>query len=468
MANENEMNPEPAIQAFQEGHFAQAAALFQQLLTHQPDRPDYHICLAITYERLREPEKAMQAYHQALHLDPDNPRILSKYKRCAELSPHAAQAFNHLAIELARAHKLDSAQDCFHRAIDLAPHYAIAHNNLALLLKSQGRYDEALSHYYQAIELRPDYAHAQWNLALTLLLTGRYEKGWQKFQWRRQADLDAIPAYQCHSPPTWDGQPFRHQRLLIRCEQGMGDNIQFIRYLPLVKQLGGTVLVETPPPLLELFDQIQEIDELIEAKPDGECECDFDIDVFVMDLPSLFRTTLKQIPADIPYLYADIEKANLWQARMKQDKFNVGIVWAGSPKHANDLHRSCGLERFIPLTRLNGVQLYSLQLGSAHKELIKHKHCPIIDLAPELYNFADTAAVISQLDLVISVDTAVLHLAGALGKPAWALLPFVPDWRWLLDRDDSPWYPSLRLFRQSQPGQWHDMIEKIETLLSGV
>ncbi len=450
-----------AICAFQQGQYVEAASLFKQLTSQNAEQPDYHLALGAIYERLSQLDEAVVSYHRALDLDPDSREALTHYQRCIELSPTAAKSYNQLGIELAISDKPDLARDCFQRALDLAPQYATAHNNLALLCKTQGRVRDALSHYQQAVTLRPDYAQAQWNLALMLLLTGQFQAGWEKFQWRRLAELDAITDCQCHLPPTWDGTPFRNQRLLIRTEQGLGDNLQFIRYLPQVKHLGGSITVETPPPLTDLFSQIGEIDELSESQSESQHPCDYDFIAYIMDLPAILKTTLETLPADVPYLYADITRVNAWQKKLITPKFKIGIVWAGSREHANDSNRSCSLKDLIPLTEHPNIQLYSLQKGDHEQDLFRHNHLPIINLAPDLHSLADTAAVVDQLDLVISVDTAVLHLTGALGKPAWALIPFAPDWRWMLKREDSPWYPTLKLFRQSKAGQWQDVIQQV-------
>jgi len=461
MKNAKSTSSHQTVCAFQQGQYLEAAPFFGQLSGQNTERPDHHLAQGVMVERLDQLDTAVASYHHSLNLDPGSRETLAHYQRCIELSPGAAKAYNQLGIELANSERQDLARDCFERAIYLAPHYATAHNNLALLCKTQNRALEALEHYQQAVALQPDYAQAQWNLALMLLLTGQFEAGWEKFQWRRLAELDAITDCQCHMPPTWDGSPFRNQHLLIRTEQGFGDNLQFIRYLPKVKRLGGTVTVETLPPLMELFSQIREIDQLIESKSDSQTPCEYDLMTYIMDLPAILKTTLKALPNDVPYLYADIAKVIQWQPRLITPKFKVGLVWGGSTDHANDKNRSCSLDHFVPLTEITDVQLFSLQNGDHEQDLIRHDHLPIIDLGPDMKRFADTAAVIEQLDLVISVDTAVLHLAGALGKPAWALIPFAPDWRWLLDREDSPWYPTLRLFRQTKPGQWKDVFDKV-------
>ena len=454
-----------AREALQAGHYIQAEALYRQLAAQDPGEPGLHLALGRIYEQLDRIDDAIAAYGRALDLDPQIPEALDRCHRCIELAPNAPERYNHLAVLMAMAGRPDRAEACLLRAIDLEPRYAIAHNNLGLLLKSQGRFAEALDHYRRAVTIRPDYAQAQWNLALALLLTGRFEEGWSRFQWRRRADLDAIPEHQRHEPPTWDGSPFRGRRLLIRTEQGLGDNLQFVRYVPLVKRLGGTVILEAPPPLMDLFGQIPQIDRLVEAEPDGRIEADHDLVVYSMDLPAIFRTRLETIPSDHPYLYADIARAERWRVRLRGEGLRIGIAWAGSPHHANDHNRSCPVDLFASLAAVPGVRLYSLQKGHGSEQL--HTLAPGIveDLGPDLHDLMDTAAVLDCLDLAISVDTAVLHLAGAMGRPAWGLLPFVPDWRWLLDRADSPWYPSLRLFRQGGPGDWAGPFERVREAL---
>lgn len=445
--------------ALDRGDSQHALGLLAEAIKLAPRVPQCFLMLGLAHERLNRVEDAMKAYGEAICLDPDSAEALDGYKRCIEQIPGRAEAYNQLGIALADANRPNPADACFRRAIELAPDYAIACNNRGLLYKSMGRYADAIACYRRAIELDPDYANARWNLALTLLLTGRLLEGWEGFKWRRRANLDAILASQREAPPTWEGAPFRHQRLLIRYEQGLGDNVQFIRYLPMVKQLGGSVIVETLGPLMGLFRQIREIDELIEASPDGRPSVEFDLFAFAMDLPGIFKTTLPTIPADVPYLYADIQTTLRWQQRLTQPGLKVGIVWAGSPQHSNDRERSCPLAHFSALARVPGVTLISLQKGET-AALCKASF-PIQDLSAELQDFAETAGVMACLDLVISVDTACLHLAGALGHSVWALLPAVPDWRWLTDRTDTPWYPTMRLFRQPKPGDWESVFTRV-------
>jgi hypothetical protein len=267
--------------------------------------------------------------------------------------------------------------------------------------------------------------------------------------------LGAILDSQRRDPGSWDGSGFSGKRLLIRYEQGLGDNLQFVRYVPMVKALGGTVTLETARPLLGLLEGFEGIDRLVEAAPDGQATAEFDLDVFLLDLPRIFGTTAETIPAEVPYLYADRSKTEYWRDRLDGDDFKVGVVWAGSPKHTNDSNRSCSIQHFRPLTEIESVRLIGLQ---KHESAVGagqlSDEMPFMNLGEKLADFTDTAAVIENLDMVISVDTAVLHLAGAMGKRVWGLLPFEADWRWMLESSDSPWYPTMRLFRQTAAGDW--------------
>jgi len=444
--------------AFRNGQIGRAVSLIKESCQIDPNIPQCHSTLGLILEQTGKIDEAIEAYARALELDPDNQKTLAAYKRCIEQIPDTAEAFNHLGIALAQSNRPELARDCFDRAIELDPTYAAAHNNLGLLLKSMAQCDQAIQCYRRATKIDPDYANAQWNLALALLLRGNFAEGWQQFRWRTKADLDAILESQREDPPTWNGSPFRNKTLLIRYEQGLGDNIQCIRYIPLVKRLGGRVIVEALAPLLGLFQQIREIDRLVEASADGRPSVGFDLFAFALDLPGIFNTDLHTIPADIPYLYADIDKANEWRKKTSCAEFKTGIVWAGSAKHTNDARRSCDLRFFRTLADIPGLRLFSLQKGPAESALHDPAFHYIQNMAHLLHDFSDTSAAIENMDLVISVDTAVLHLAGAMGKPAWALLPFVPDWRWLLDRNDSPWYPGMRLFRQPSPGDWGSLM----------
>ncbi|MHC4559809.1 MAG: glycosyltransferase family 9 protein, partial [Planctomycetota bacterium] len=294
------------------------------------------------------------------------------------------------------------------------------------------------------------------------LLSGNYIEGWKGYRRRRNTDLKALTDYHRSGKPRWDGSSFEGKRLFVHYEQGLGDNIQFIRYLPMVKARGGTVIFETIKPLIGLLQGFPGVDELVEYFPDKKSSVDFDVYTSLLDMPNIFGTTLETIPAEVPYIRAEPAKTQYWRNRLAGPDFKVGIVWAGSPVHGNDRYRSCILACFEPLTKIAGLQLYGLQKGKAAAQMDElAETIPLTNISKEFGDFTDTAAAIENLDIVISVDTSVLHLAGAMGKPVWALLPFAPEWRWMLNREDSPWYPTMRLFRQRSWSQWDPVFQQV-------
>lgn len=428
------------------GRFDEAIANYREAVRLQPDLVDAYYNMA---NLLRE-----QGRHE---------ETIAAYKRAIELRQDYAEAYNNLSRTLKECGELDEAARYCAKAIALKPDLAEAHNNLGLICKAQGRHAQALEHYERAIQLKPDYANARWNRALVLLSCGRFYEGWKEYECRRKAQVGGILGTQREHAAGWDGSPFAGKRLLIRYEQGMGDCIQFVRYAPMVKARGGTVVLETVKPLLSLLEGFDGIDELVEASPDGRPTVEFDLDVFLLDLPRVFGTTADTIPAGVPYLYADRAKVGQWAGRLGGDDFKVGIVWAGSARHTNDANRSCTLEQFAPLGQVEGVRLFGLQKGAAaaQAEETAVRRMPFVNLGGQIEDFADTAAIVENLDLVVSVDTAVLHLAGAMDKDVWGLLPFDADWRWLLDRWDSPWYPTMLLFRQPSIGDWDGLFDRV-------
>jgi len=249
---------------------------------------------------------------------------------------------------------------------------------------------------------------------------------------------------------------------LVYWEQGIGDTIQFLRYIALIK--GGTVIFACQPELRWLINRSLDI-EYVVAGVEDTVEIPYDVWIPLMSLPNIFATTLNNIPAPIPYIYPDGKKVAKWQTRLQTTDFKIGIVWTGNPKFPSNRNRSCPLSYFAPLAKLPNTTFFSLQKGEAANQPVPDD-MELIALTEDLADFADTAAVIANLDLVISVDTAVAHLAGAMGKPVWTLLPFVADWRWLLDRDDTPWYPTMRLFRQPRPQAWAEVFNQVRNELS--
>ncbi|MHC4762109.1 MAG: glycosyltransferase family protein, partial [Planctomycetota bacterium] len=263
---------------------------------------------------------------------------------------------------------------------------------------------------------------------------------------------------------------FQGKTLLVQAEQGFGDSIQFVRYLPMVKERGGTVILADKSELIELFRNLEGIDDLVDTTKVIEGNVKYDLHVTLLSLPAIFGTKIDSIPARIPYLSAKASKIAHWHDKIKTDAFKIGIVWAGNPTHDNEHNRSCTLKNFIQLAKIKNVTLFSLQKGHGIEQINNWpEDLELINLGQEFEDFTDTAAAIENMDLTISVDTSVIHLAGAMGKNAWALIPYEPDWRWMLNRQDSPWYPTIRLFRQKQHGNWDGVFqhvaEKLEILI---
>ncbi len=462
--------------AYQKKQYNTAIELIKKAIAGDRRIPQFYNTLGAAFRAVGKFEEAIIAYQQAISIKPDYAEAynnmgnaflsqrryvdaVEKYNQAVVLNPGDVEAYNSMAIALQYQGKYSAAIEACNRALSLKPDYAQAYNTIASVMLKKGCHDEAIDNYKRALSLKPDYAEAHTNLGIAQLLNGRFEEGWSEYKWRLNIN-NAINLY--NQLPCWDGSPFVGKRLLVRYEQGYGDNIQFIRYLPMVKSRGGTVICQMLRPLTGLFRGFPGIDELIDCALNNQDEVFYDFYVSLMELPGIFGTTLETIPGMVPYLHADPVKAEQWRKKLAGTGFKVGIVWAGKPVHTEDSNRSCQLKQFVPLSKIPGVRLYGLQKGEAAgqvKDLFGI--ISVINLADELNDFTDTAGVIENLDLIISVDTAVLHLAGAMGKPAWAVLPFTPDWRWMLTRQDSPWYPTMRLFRQEELTQWGAVFERI-------
>jgi len=469
-----------AVALQSQGQYAAAVEQCKQAISFRPDYAEAYNTMAFSLEKQEQHAKAIENYRQAIRLKPDFAEAynhlgvilndqgrsfgaIENYKQALQLDSDYAEVYNNLGIALKEREQFTEAIVNFEQAIRLESTFAEAYYNLANSLQDEGRCPEAIENYKRAIKLKPDYAKAHWNLAHAFLLIGRLAEGWEEYQWRRNPDLKIISYPHHYEQPYWDGSPFVGKRLFVHYEQGLGDNIQFVRYLPMAKARGGTVIFEARKPLYGLLQGFPGIDELIEAAPDGSTPAvTFDFHASPLDMPRIFGTTLETIPADVPYLYTDPTKVKYWGDRLAGDNFKVGIVWSGDPRYGNDNARSCPLEHFASLAKLESVQLYGLQKGPAAARAEELAGIvPVENLGEQFEDFTDSAAVVKNLDIVISVDTAVLHLAGAMGKPTWALLPFAPDWRWMLNRQDSPWYPTMRLFRQKKWGQWGTVFQSV-------
>jgi tetratricopeptide (TPR) repeat protein len=423
------------IELLARGNVAEALAAFEAALAARPAFPEAQINAGLALQSLKRYEAAHQAF-----------------LRAAKLRPHWAEAENALGTVLQQLGRPEEAAAAYRRAITAKPDFAAAINNLGRSLRDLGKIDDAIAHYGKAIALDPGYAAAHWNRALMNLLSGRFAEGWEEQEWRWK--VEGFPsAVRGFAPPLWNGEAIAGQTILLHAEQGFGDTLQFLRYVPMVAETGARVVLEIQPQLAPLAAQLPGVAELVIR---GSALPPFDWHAPLLSLPRAFRTTLETIPGRVPYLAADPALVASWRGRIPEDgAFRVGLVWAGSPTHGNDRNRSLDPALLHKLLEIPGTRFYSLQIGARQKP-----PPTITDLSQGLDTFAESAAALACLDLLISVDTSSAHLAGALGRPVWTLIPFAPDWRWQLDREDSPWYPSMRLFRQKKRGDWSFVMKR--------
>jgi tetratricopeptide (TPR) repeat protein len=396
---------------------------------------------------LKRTEEALECFDRALELKPDDPYFL--YKRGNALS------------ELQRHEEALAVLD---RAFELAPDDADGLGDRGNVLSALQRHAEAIASYDKALQLAPDSAIAHWNRGLALLRVGDYEQGWQEYEWRSKLKT-STRSRQEFTQPRWRGElPLEGKTILLFWEQGFGETLQFVRYVPQVVALGAKVILQVQPPLKKLLENI---DPAVTVTASEENLPPFDLQCPLMSLPAAFKTRLDTIPARTPYLSVAPEPIAKWRERLPQGRpLRIGLVWAGNPEFLADRSRSIGLLPLLPLLSVPRVQFISLQkdLRPGDEELLR-QHPQLAHFGDQLNDFSDTAAIMSQLDLVISSDTACAHLAGALGRPVWVLLQKQPDWRWMFDREDCPWYPSAGLFRQPIAGDWDSVVRKVAAAL---
>ncbi len=399
-------------------------------------------------------ERGNELYYQGKWSD-----AIAAFSQALEVQSDFLPARYNLGVVLGDTEQYDEAILQLQQVVAAEAAHADAYNSLGYVYSKQRQSLEALHCYQQAVKIRPDFAQAHHNLGMTLLQMGDYSQGWAECEWRWQTEQ--FHPLNCPQP-KWDGSEIPEKTLLIHTEQGSGDAIQFIRFVPLARERCGKLILVSTPELMPLLATIPEIDELRTA---GDISVSaFDYYIPLMSLPHVLGITLEEISHKVPYIQAEKlpVKSLPSIASLQEPKLKVGIVWGGSLTQANDKNRSCHLMDFLPVLELENIAFYSLQKGEQTKELAQlPPKLQLQDLSANLNTFADTAEFIQQLDLVIAVDTAVAHLAGALGKSVWTLLCYSPDWRWMLEREDSPWYPTMRLFRQNQPGDWVGVFARV-------
>jgi tetratricopeptide (TPR) repeat protein len=469
------------------GRHAEAVAHCKKALRLRPGFAQAYNNLGNAYQGLVRLNEAVACYKQALEQDPklaearNNLGValaslnqfdlaLANYQEALRLNPDYADAWSNLGNALVQRGSWDSAVAALRRAIRLKPKNAEVHYNLGCLLRERSRTGAAGNHFRKALRLKPDYAGAHFALALNLLAQGDFEQGWQEYEWRWRLNRVTLPPFR---QPIWDGSSLAGRTILLYSEGGVGDTIQFVRYAAVVKRLGATVILGCREHILPLLKSCPGIDRFVAA---GSVPPDFDVQISLMSLPRVLKTALSTVPAEIPYLRPDAKLQQTWHRRLSRcSGFKIGIAWQGNPENRHDRQRSIPLAHFARLARIDGVSLISLQKGLGTEQLrAAADSFRVLELGAGLDKrsgaFMDTAAVMKSLDLVITADTSIGHLAGALGVPVWIALAFMPDWRWLLHREDSPWYPTMRLFRQSKPGDWDGvfarMAEELESKIA--
>ncbi|HEY4302071.1 MAG TPA: tetratricopeptide repeat-containing glycosyltransferase family protein [Candidatus Didemnitutus sp.] len=433
----------------QDGRLDEAFVCCGRAAANLPDRPEGHLALGNILFRQRRLTEAIPAFQRALQCEPG-----------------LFAAWLNLGNAQRLANDLGAAQESFAKAASLKPDSAVAFINLANVHRAQNRLLDSRAAAERALSLDPTRPEAHLNYAMTLLVAGEMKPAWPHAEFRHALKLGGagrqLPGTQ------WDGKAsLAGRRILLHGEQGYGDSIQFLRYVPLVAALGATIILEVQTPLRDLvaasFPEVGVVLSHGEKLPDFEFHCP------LPSLPLAFGTELASIPASVPYLCAPPARVERWRGFFAgQPGLRIGLAWAGNPTHPNDFNRSLSLQALCEaLAGISGLRLFSLKKEVMETDAVRLAGPPTIgNLSPHLHDFADTAALVGQMDLIIAVDTAVAHLAGALGRPVWILLPFSPDWRWLLDRSDSPWYPTARLFRQPCTGDWGTPLANLRAALA--
>jgi Flp pilus assembly protein TadD/ADP-heptose:LPS heptosyltransferase len=463
------------------GRHQPARAAYEEALSLKEEFPEALNNLGVLCETLGDLEAAERYLRKAIAVRPtaadghNNLGVvlaaalkfdesIAAYRRALALAPDSAAALNNLGNALRSNGELEEAQVVLREAIRLRPDYAEAYNNLAIVYVQLGKPDLAMECYNQALYFWPDYPEAHMNRSLDWLAIGEFEKGWTEYEWRwcgkamRPKNL---------GKPRWDGSPPDGKRILVHYEQGIGDSFQFVRYFSKLKQLGATVYFEGQKPIGPVLERTPGLDAFIRSGVDSRPE--FDLHVPLLSLPGIFNTTLDDVPTNVPYIFPKPELVEAWRARFadRPEAIRIAIGWQGNPEYRGDRQRSIPLKHFRWIADIPNVELISIQRGFGTEQLEECQKTFSIttldDVDTKNGAFMDTAAIMKAVDLVITSDTAVAHLAGAMGVPVWVVLPTAADWRWMSDREDCPWYPTMRLFRQSSAGNWDEVFRRVAT-----
>ena len=494
--------------------YEDSESFYNAAISLQPTNADYYFNLGKAYKKEGRLEMALQNFYSAIENDENNIDSLREigliytrldefekaedyYSRILKIKNNDVQTYYDLGYCLQLGKHFDRALQFYQKALDIEPDNekvkfyinniiqkagkdqnpelletkiddkikSITFNNIGIARIEQGMIDEAIGYFDHAIELNNEFVEARYNKSHALLLKGDFENGWKEYEWRKKRkEFKSI----IQEGPELINQDVSGKRILVYTEQGLGDSIQFVRYLKLLKENNAYVIFGGDLRLKLMFSQYEYIDEFIYKSNDEKIDVNYDYQIALMSLPLYFKTDMSNIPAENVYMKTPVEFLEKWKNLIPQnDELTIGIVWAGSKNHTGDKKRSCKLKDFMPIFSIEGVRVYSLQKGNGLTQ-INDYGSNLINLDSKIEDFADTAAAINLLDLVITVDTSVAHLAGSLGKPVWLLLPYLPDWRWLLNVTYSLWYPTMKLFRQKKPGDWESVFSKVTKTLEKI
>ena len=458
------------------GQFENGLRAYQKALDLNPCIAKLHFNFANMLKLKGKLEESVVAYKRSIVLNPSYSEayynlgtLLQKqgkleesvvvYHKAIVINPNYAEVYNNLGHMLHKQRDLDGAFQLYQKAVSLKPDFLVAYRNLGDVLSQQGKIEQAIQSYEKAIEIQPDNAKSHHHLGMLLLLQGDFQRGWKECEWRLKCN-DFPVEKRGFAQPVWDGSPLNGKTIFLYAEQGFGDTIQFIRYVYELTRYKVDIIFECQSELLSLFRNIGVITQLIVQ---GDTVPDFHVHSPLLSLPRILGTDLESIPSKVPYL--PVKPLPVFRFN-PNSKLKVGIVWAGNSWHPNDDTRSVDLQQFTILFNVSACQFYSLQVGDRRNDIFNCNYLvPVIDLGANFSDFSDTASAIIELDLVISVDTSVAHLAGALGKNVWVLLSWIPDWRWLLEKEDTLWYPTMRLFRQTRNGDWESAFQQLQLAL---
>lgn len=456
-------------------NYPNAIISIKKALLINPNMPSAYNNLGVALAESGQLDDAIEAYSKAVSLMGeyapayDNLGLALKrngkltqaiecFKKAVAIDASHSKAWYHLGNSLYEIGDMDSAGKHLIRATELDPFFADAYGNLGSVYNEKKEASKAVECYRAAIRIKPDHANAHWNLSLALLLSGNFEEGWKEYEWRFALKDSEQRTF---LKPKWDGSHLKGKTILLYTEQGFGDAIQFIRFLPIIKNMGAKIIIECQKELTRMFGKIKGVDTVISQ---GEPLPEFDLHYPLLSLPLALGINSTNIP-DSPYISPDENEVGKWGElfNISPETLKVGLVWAGKQNHFKDRYRSVPAAVFAPLLEVAGTRFYSLQKRNQEKANIEGaKSLGITDFTGMFYDFSDTAAFIANLDLVITVDSAVAHLAGAMGKPVRVMIPFVPDWRWMEEGTKSRWYTSMTLFRQEEPGNWESVVMRIK------